>query len=132
MEQYAPINISVKRRATPLGSQVETKQQGSHQHRDGNGETIGCLHVRGVAKQQDDENHTDVHGKVNHRDKQLSLYMGRVLDSHARPEMQVHSFAQYGESSTDECLTRHDGCTRGHDDGENQHALRHDGVERID
>ena len=57
--------------------------------------------------------------------------MGRMLDSHAWPEVQVHGFAQYGEGSADKCLTRNDCRTRGHDDGKNQHALRHDGKERI-
>ena len=28
--------------------QVETEQQGSHQHGDGDGESVGCLHVRGM------------------------------------------------------------------------------------
>ena len=88
--------------------------------------------MRGIAEQQDDENHTDVHGKVDHRDKQLILDMGRMLDAHARPEMQVHGFAQYGECSTDKCLTRNDCRSLCHDDGKNQHALRHDGVERVD
>ena len=77
--------------------QVETEQQGSHQHGDGDGESVGCLHVRGVAEEQDDENHADVHGEVDHRDIELPLNMGRMLDSHARPEVQVHGFAQYGE-----------------------------------
>ena len=100
--------------------QVETEQQGGHQHGDGDGESVGCLHVRGVAKEQDDDNHADVHGKVDHRDIELSLYMGRMLDSHAGPEVQVHGFAQYGEGSADKCLTRNDCRTRGHDDGEEQ------------
>ena len=39
--------------------------------------------------------------------------MGRMLDSHARPEVQVHGFAQYGEGSADECLARNDCRTRG-------------------
>ena len=111
--------------------QVETEQQGSHQHGDGDGESVGCLHVRGVAEEQDDENHADVHGEVDHRDIELPLNMGRMLDSHARPEVQVHGFAQYGEGSADECLARNDCRTRGHDDSEEQHALRHDGKERI-
>ena len=57
--------------------------------------------------------------------------MCRMLDSHAGPEVQVHGFAQYGECSADKCLTRNDSRTRGHDDGEEQHTLRHDGKERI-
>ena len=57
--------------------------------------------------------------------------MGRVLNSHAWPEVKVHGFAQNGEGSADECLTRNDCSTCGHDDGEEQQALRHDGKERI-
>ena len=114
-----------------LAVQVETEQKGGHQHGDGDGESVGCLHVRGVAKEQDDENHADVHGKVDHRDIELSLYMGRMLDSHTQPEVQVHGFAQYREGAADKCLTCHDCRTRGHDDGEDQHALRLYGKERI-
>ena len=88
--------------------------------------------MRGVAKQQDDENYTDVHGKVDHRDVELSLYVGGMLDSHTRPEVQVHGFAQNGEGSADKCLTCNDCSTCGHDDGEEKHALRHDGEEWID
>ena len=111
--------------------QVETEQQCGHQHGDGDGETVGCLHVRGVAEEQDDENHTDVHGEVDCRDIELTLYMGRMLDSHAWPEVQVHGFAQYGEGAADKCLTGNDCRTRGHDDGEEQHTLGHDGEEWI-
>ena len=70
--------------------------------------------MRRVAEEQDDENHADVHGEVDHRDIELPLNMGRMLDSHARPEVQVHGFAQYGEGSADECLARNDCRTRGH------------------
>ena len=87
--------------------------------------------MRGVAEEQDDEHHADVHGEVDYRDIELSLYMGRMLDSHAWPEVQVHGFAQYGEGAADKCLTGNDCRTRGHDDGKNQHILGHDGKERI-
>ena len=111
--------------------QVETEQQSGHQHGDGDGESVGSLHVRGVAEKQDDEYHADVHGEVYYWYIELSLNVGRMLYSHAWPEVQVHGFAQNGEGSADKCLTGNDCRTRGHDDGEEQHALRHDGKERI-
>ena len=98
--------------------QVETEQQSGHQHGDGDGETVSSLHVRGVAKEQDDENYADIHGKVDHRYIELSLYMGRMLDTHTRPEVQVHGFAQYGEGAANKRLTGNDCRTRSHDDRE--------------
>ena len=97
--------------------QVETEQKGGHQHGNGDGESVSCLHVRGVAKEQDDEHHANVHGKVDNWDIELSLDVCRMLNSHARPEVQVHGFAQNGEGSTDKSLTGNDSRTRSHDDG---------------
>ena len=111
--------------------QVETEQQSGHQHGDGDGESVGSLHVRGVAEKQDDEHHADVHSEVYYWYIELPLNVGRMLYSHAWPEVQVHGFAQNGEGSADKCLTGNDCRTRGHDDGEEQHALRHDGKEQI-
>ena len=118
-------------RHAPL-AQVEAQEQGGHQHRDGDGKSVGGLHVGGVAKEEEDQHHTDIHGHIDRRDKQLALDMSGMLDAHPRPEVEVHRLAQDGERATDEGLACHDGCPCSHHDGEDQQALRHDGIERID
>ena len=58
-------------RHAPL-AQVEAQEQGGHQHRQGDGKSVGRLHVGGVAKEEKDQHHTDIHGHIDRRDKQLA------------------------------------------------------------
>lgn len=54
-----------------------------------------------------------------------------MLYPHTGPEVEVHRLTQYRERTADERLARHDGRTRCHKHGKEQHAVWHDGIKRV-
>ena len=116
----------------PSLHQVAGEHEGGDDHGQGDGQTVGCLHVgRGLEHEhRDDTQH--VEHVVDDGDVDLALVGRRVLEAQHRPEVEVNGLAEDGEAAADEGLAGNDGRTGGHDHTEEQHPLGHDGIEGVD
>ena len=75
-----------ERRHTAL-PQIGEEQEGGHEHRDGDGQTVGGFHVLGTLEEQNDEDAEHVERRVDKRYVELSLHVGGVFDFLTWPEL---------------------------------------------
>src|SRR5574344_2433012 len=82
-------------------------------------------------KKENHQHAKDKKGAIDERYIQLTLHVCRIFYSLTRPEVQVHSFAEYGKRPAYQCLTGYHGCYSGHYHANEKEFPRHDGIKRI-
>ena len=111
--------------------QIDRQEQGGHNHRDGNGETVGSLHVGGLGKVDHYEGAGDPEQPVHERNVDLSLDGGWIEHLDPWPDIQRNGFADERIGSADQSLTGDNGGSGGDDDPGYQEPLGHNGVKDI-
>ena len=112
--------------------QEEEEQHRGADHRDGDGQAVGGLHVRRGLEQQHDGDAAHPHDVVDHGDVELALGLGGVEDLHMRHEVQAARLGDQRERAGDQRLRGDDGGGGGEADGERAHALAEHLEERVE
>ena len=86
----------------------------------------------GASKEKDDADAADPHDVVDHRDVDLALGLGRVVDVHVGHEVQAHGLRDDGVGAGDQGLGRDDGGEGREDDGEDAQVLGEHLVEGVE
>ncbi|VWM24119.1 Uncharacterised protein [Collinsella intestinalis] len=112
--------------------QVEEEQHGGADHRDGDGQAVGGLHVSGALEQQHDDNAADPHDVVDHGDVELALGLGGVEDLHVGHEVEAAGLGHERERAGHERLACDDRGAGGEDDAERTDHLGQHLEERVE